>query len=112
MAATLSTHVLDTARGLPAESVGIELFSVAANERTLVAAAITNEDGRTDAPLSTTLEAGTYELVFEVAGYFAARETPAFFDEITVRFRVDEGAKRYHVPLLLSPWGYSTYRGS
>ena len=111
MAATLSTHVLDTARGLPAESVGIELFSVAANERTLVAAAITNEDGRTDAPLSIALEAGTYELVFEVAGYFAARETPAFFDEITVRFRV-EGAKRYHVPLLLSPWGYSTYRGS
>ncbi len=112
MAATLSTHVLDTAHGLPAEGVGIELFSVAANERTLMAAAISNEDGRTDAPLSTTLAAGTYELVFEVAGYFAARETPAFFDEITVRFRIDEGAERYHVPLLLSPWAYSTYRGS
>jgi 5-hydroxyisourate hydrolase len=112
MAATLSTHVLDTARGVPAEGVGITLFAVAAKERTHLAAAITNGDGRTDTPLSTTLAAGTYELVFEVAGYFAARETPAFFDEITVRFRIDEGAQRYHVPLLLSPWGYSTYRGS
>jgi len=112
MAATLSTHVLDLARGGPAVGVGIVLFAVAANERMHVAAAITNEDGRTDAPLAAALPAGTYELVFEVTDYFATRETPTFFDEITVRFRIDEGTERYHVPLLLSPWGYSTYRGS
>lgn len=112
MATTLSTHVLDLARGAPAEGVGVVLFAVQSNERMHVAAAVTNDDGRTDAPLSTALAPGIYELVFEVADYFATRETLTLFDEITVRFRVDEGAERYHVPLLLSPWGYSTYRGS
>jgi 5-hydroxyisourate hydrolase len=109
--ATVSTHVLDTARGIPAEGISVGLFAID-DERTLLHVAVTNAEGRTDAPLATDLAPGHYELVFAVVDYFALETTAAFFDEIPVRFRITDAAGRYHVPLLLSPWGYSTYRGS
>lgn len=121
MAATLSTHVLDTARGVPAAGITVDLFALRSTEdaankstpaRTLLATAVTNDDGRTGAPLATDLAPGTYELVFAVGDYFARSGTAAFFDAIPVRFTVSAGMERLHVPLLLSPWGYSTYRGS
>ena len=112
MSATLTTHVLDTARGTPAAKVPIRLYRLTGDRRTLVAEATTNADGRTDAPLATSLAPGTYELVFAVDSYFARTATATFFDEIPVRFTAGDTGSRYHVPLLLSPWGYSTYRGS
>jgi 5-hydroxyisourate hydrolase len=112
MGATLSTHVLDTARGRPAEGILVGLFALEGGQRIHVATAHTNADGRTDAPLASDLAPGTYELLFSVAEYFARDGTTAFFDAIPVRFRIGEESARYHVPLLLSPWGYSTYRGS
>jgi 5-hydroxyisourate hydrolase len=108
----ISTHVLDTSTGQPATRVTVMLFTVDGNVRTHVATSVTNADGRTGAPLTELLTPGMYELIFSVAPYFAARNVPAFYDEITVRFRVDDAKKKYHVPLLLAPWGYSTYRGS
>lgn len=111
MAATVSTHVLDVARGSPAAGISVGLFALD-GERKLLNVAITNHDGRTDAPLATDLAPGIYELVFAVMDYFELAGTEAFFDEIPIRFRIDDGTARYHVPLLLSPWGYSTYRGS
>lgn len=107
----LSTHVLDTAAGVPAAGIGVSLYRCAGDARTLIANATTNADGRTGAPLAVTLEMGTYELAFAVEPYFATRGA-AFYDTIVVRFRVDDPARNYHVPLLLSPWGYTTYRGS
>jgi hydroxyisourate hydrolase len=110
---TLSTHVLDSARGIPAAGIAIALYALDATGRTLLTRAITNGDGRTDAPLATDLGAGTYELNFAVGAYFAQHGVPAFFDDIPVRFRLDASSGgRYHVPLLLAPWSYSTYRGS
>jgi hydroxyisourate hydrolase len=109
----LSTHVLDTARGKPAAGIVVTLLRIVGNESVPVSAAITNADGRTDAPLaSTDLEPGIYEVAFAVAPYFERHKIEAFYDTITVRFRVSSGLQKYHVPLLLSPWGYSTYRGS
>jgi 5-hydroxyisourate hydrolase len=102
---SLTTHVLDTARGRPAAGVGIELR----RGGELVAAAMTDADGRTDGPLLEVLEAGEYELVFAVGDYFG--EQP-FLDRIPIRFIVSDPAAHYHVPLLVSPWAYSTYRGS
>ena len=107
----LSTHVLDTSTGRTAAGIAVGLVALG-DGAVAVAAAITNADGRTDAPLAATLEAGIYELRFAVAPYFAARRVPAFYDEITVRFRIDAPGEKVHVPLLLAPWGYSTYRGS
>jgi 5-hydroxyisourate hydrolase len=102
---SLSTHVLDTANGRPAAGVPVELWR--AGE--LVAATVTNADGRTVAPLLETLESGEYELVFAVGDYFGER---AFLDRIPIRFIVSDLTAHYHVPLLVSPWAYSTYRGS
>lgn len=112
----LTTHILDTAHGGPAAGVDVRLFAVA-GERTLVASVTTNEDGRAVRPLldDETFVTGTYELEFDVGAYFrgrgAALSDPAFLDTVVVRFavRADED---YHVPLLVSPWSYSTYRGS
>ena len=112
MPATLSTHVLDTARGRPAGAIPLRLYRLDGERRTLVVEATTNADGRTDAPLATSLVPGTYELVFTVAEYFTRTQTATFFDEIPIRFSLGDDDGRYHVPLLLSPWGYSTYRGS
>lgn len=110
--ATVSTHVLDVARGRPAEGIVVGLFALEEGHRRHVATAHTNADGRTGEPLATELPAGNYELLFAVADYFAREGTETFFDAIPIRFRIGDADARYHVPLLLSPWGYSTYRGS
>ncbi|WP_407542261.1 hydroxyisourate hydrolase (plasmid) [Deinococcus radiomollis] len=118
MSGGLTTHVLDTAQGRPAGGMKVDLFRLNDTERTLLASVLTNADGRTDAPLIARgeLQAGVYELVFDVAGYFAdsglALSQPAFLTRIPVRFGVADTGAHYHVPLLVSPWAYSTYRGS
>ena len=114
----LSTHVLDTSRGTPAQGVAIELSRVEGDRRTPLASAVTNADGRTDAPLivGDSLPMGVYELTFRAGEYFrtsgAALTSPPFIDEVVVRFGIADSNANYHVPLLLSPYGYSTYRGS
>jgi 5-hydroxyisourate hydrolase len=109
---TLTTHVLDVARGVPAKGIAISLFAVQLGIRDLLAEATTNADGRTDAPLGAALPGGTYELVFEAGVYLAQTAGASFYDDIAIRFKLEASAPRYHVPLLLAPWGYSTYRGS
>lgn len=113
--AGLSTHVLDTARGRPAQGVRVELYEVVGELRRKLNEATTNADGRTDAPLIEpgTLRAGTYELTFHVGPYYAdfpAVSDPPFLDVVTLRFTVAGG--HYHVPLVMTPWSYATYRGS
>jgi 5-hydroxyisourate hydrolase len=114
--ARLSTHVLDTAQGKPATGVKIELYKLGLS-RELLKTVTTNSDGRTDEPLLSgdTLKTGQYELIFYAGDYL--RKTlelpdPAFLDEVVIRFGIAEATGHYHVPLLLSPYGYSTYRGS
>jgi 5-hydroxyisourate hydrolase len=113
----LTTHVLDTAAGKPAAGMKIELFRVGDAERPVIAMT-TNQDGRVDGPLleGSAFAAGIYELRFHAGDYLrragAQVPTPAFLDVIPIRFGVSEPAQHYHVPLLLSPYGYSTYRGS
>ena len=102
----ITTHVLDTARGRPAAGVAIELTRLADGAR--LASTTTNADGRTDEPLLRDVAAGEYELVFAVGDYFGE----GFLDRVPVRFRVADPEAHYHVPLLVSPWSYSTYRGS
>ncbi len=109
---TVTTHVLDTARGTPAAGVAATLYALDGAKRTVVGEAVTNEDGRTDAPLGVALHAGTYELVFSLGSYFKREQTVAFYEDVPVRFVLGGRPGRYHVPLLISPWGYSTYRGS
>lgn len=116
----LTTHVLDTAQGRPGAGIVVELWRLDASgeRRELVKTVSTNADGRTDKPLLTgdELIAGTYELVFAVGAYFAAQpvhaSTPPFLDRVPVRFTIADMEAHYHVPLLVSPWAYSTYRGS
>jgi len=118
MPAKLSTHVLDTAHGYPAAGMKIELWSLDGEERTLVTSAKTNADGRTDTPLLSAdeMETGLYEIVFFVGDYFAAKSPTLpkirFLDKVPVRFGIADAGGSYHVPLLCSPWSYSTYRGS
>ena len=109
---TLTTHVLDIATGTPAAGIAITLVALLGNERRVVASTITNADVRTDAPLASDLESGTYEIVFSVGAYFAATTAATLFAEIPIRVVLDSARPNYHVPLLLSPFGYSTYRGS
>jgi hydroxyisourate hydrolase len=111
----LSTHVLDTAGGTPAEGVRIELFR--GDERAPVRSVSTNADGRTEAPLldGAELVAGSYRIVFHVGEYFRRRGHPdagRFLEDVPVSFIVEDPSGRYHVPLLVSPWSYTTYRGS
>lgn len=114
----LSTHVLDTANGKPAGGLAVELFAVEGEKRRSVVRTATNADGRTDAPLMAgeAFRTGTYELVFDVGSYFRSLGTatadPPFLDIVPVRFTIAEPDGHYHVPLLVSPWSYSTYRGS
>jgi 2-oxo-4-hydroxy-4-carboxy-5-ureidoimidazoline decarboxylase len=115
----LSTHVLDTQAGRPAAGVTIELLELSANgEQRMIARATTNRDGRTGEPLigGRPLPIGRYELRFHVANYFAGvgarQDEPPFLDVVPVRFAVAEAEGHYHVPLLLTPWSYCTYRGS
>jgi 5-hydroxyisourate hydrolase len=117
--AGLSTHVLDIVRGGPAEGVGVELFSIGEDgARLAILRTRTNADGRTDAPLISAADAriGTFELIFHIGDYFrrsgAKTAEPAFLDVIPIRFSVADPKTHYHVPLLASPWSYSTYRGS
>ena len=113
----LTTHVLDTASGKPAAGVTIELYRIGKNDERL-AAATTNADGRVDRPLleGDAFVAGIYELRFHAGDYLRAAGTalpdPAFLDVVPIRFGVASAGDHYHVPLLLSPYGYSTYRGS
>lgn len=116
MPGNLTTHVLDTAQGRPAAGMTIELFQMPAG--TPLARVLTNEDGRADAPLlsGAAMAAGTYELRFHVADYFRAQGValpePPFLDIVPLQFGIAEVEGNYHVPLLVSPWSYSTYRGS
>jgi len=113
----LTTHVLDTASGRPAAGMNLELFVLEGEERRRIKSLATNADGRTDGPLLPPEEfaAGLYELVFDVAGYFAGEvglPDPPFLGRVPIRFGVADPEAHYHVPLLVSPWSYSTYRGS
>lgn len=118
MAGRLSTHVLDTARGRPAAGVKIALYRISGQSHRKIAETMTNHDGRTDAPLlaGDALKEGTYELVFFAGDYLReggqAGDGVLFLDQIPIRFGVADASAHYHVPLLLSPFGYSTYRGS
>ena len=117
MAGYLTTHVLDTARGCPAEGLKIDLYRINGETRRHLRSLVTNDDGRTDEQIlpSGEFATGTYELVFHTGSYLDASgvppETPRFLDVVPLRFGMSEEA-HYHVPLLLSPFGYSTYRGS
>ena len=114
----LTTHVLDTAHGVPADGMQFTLSKVDGEKRQLLLTGQTNADGRFDRPLleGDLLTSGTYELVFATADYFRGRgvdlSEPPFLDQISLRFGISDGASHYHVPLLVSPWAYSTYRGS
>ena len=107
----LTTHVLDTAQGRPGAGIRIELLVLEGAAWHSVKTVQTNADGRTDAPLleGASLRAGTYQLVFHVGAYFKGA---GFLDLVPVRFRIADAAQHYHVPLLCSPWSYTTYRGS
>lgn len=114
----ISTHVLDTTLGKPGAGVQVELYRVDATARILVKADITNADGRCDTPLveGDVLVAGNYELVFGAGAYFAAQGAvlpqPPFLDRVIIAFGVADAGENYHVPLVVTPWSYSTYRGS
>ncbi|NIF79207.1 hydroxyisourate hydrolase [Paraburkholderia sp. Cy-641] len=114
----LTTHVLDTANGRPGAGIKVELFALAGDTRRVLKTTLTNHDGRCDEPLleGDALVAGEYELVFGAGDYFALLGTqlpePRFVDRVVLRFGVADTGAHYHVPLLVSPWAYSTYRGS
>jgi 5-hydroxyisourate hydrolase len=118
----LTTHVLDTAQGCPASKVGITLYRIELQqtgvERQLLKQDITNQDGRLDAPILEhgAFKPGMYELVFQMGDYFRSGQLtldePLFVDEVVLCFGISQHDQHYHVPLLVSPWSYSTYRGS
>ena len=117
-AGRLTTHVLDTMHGKPAAGLAVTLFRISGEDRELILTTATNSDGRCDAPLlvGDAMRPGVYELVFDVAAYFreagVALEDPPFLDRIPLRFGLSNASQHYHVPLLVSPFAYSTYRGS
>ncbi len=114
----LTTHVLDTAHGRPGQDVQISLYRIVDNNRQNLLSTRTNNDGRCDAPLleGDAFQPGVYELDFHLGAYFTALgldlPQPSFLDVVTLRFGVADAGKHYHVPLVASPWSYSTYRGS
>ena len=127
MSGKLSTHVLDTVHGCPAQNMQIELWAIAIDEqttdqrteqKTLIKTLYTNQDGRTDELLlnAEEMQVGIYEIWFNVSDYFATHQVlqtePAFLSRVPIRFGISDIGDRYHVPLLVSPWAYSTYRGS
>ena len=118
MAGKLTTHVLDTARGVPAAGMGYLLYRVSGTSHRKIAHGVTNATGRTDAPLleGRAMRVGSYELIFAAGDYLRATgqagEGVLFLDEVPIRFGITDAEAHYHVPLLLSPFGYATYRGS
>ena len=108
MSGRLTTHVLDSANGRPAAGIPIELARVEGDRREVLRTVRTNADGRTDEPLLEELQAGTYEIVFAVGEHFGG----GFLDRVPVRFAIADPDAHYPVPLLVSPWSYSAYRGS
>lgn len=114
----LTTHVLDTARGVPVEGIRIALYRLSGGERRKLAETVTNADGRTDAPIlpKADFAVGSYELVFHAGDYLKssgqAGPEPLFLDDVPIRFGMSDADAHYHVPLLLSAYGYATYRGS
>lgn len=115
MTGKLSTHVLDLTRGMPAAGMEIELWRSNHEGPRQLKAVVTNADGRTDAPLlvGAEMQAGDYQLVFKIHAYFAQQGVDStFFVHATVFFRIADASASYHVPLLVTPWSYSTYRGS
>jgi 5-hydroxyisourate hydrolase len=114
----LTTHVLDTANGCPAANVRLELYRINASERELIGESVTNHDGRLDSPLleGEAFQQGVYELLFHADKYFSNLDSslpePAFVQQVIIRFGIADTTQHYHVPLLVSPWSYSTYRGS
>ena len=114
----LTTHVLDTARGCPAAGLAIDLYRIEGDRRVHLARKVTNDDGRTGGPIlpQGQFAAGIYELEFHAGAYLDATatppEVPRFLDIVPIRFGISDAGAHYHVPLLLSPFGYSTYRGS
>lgn len=114
----LTTHVLDTANGCPGSDIRLIVKRIRDGQADTLTDTVTNADGRCDAPLITgdAFTVGQYEIVFSVGAYFAGKrealDSPAFIDEVVIRFGVAQADEHYHVPLLVSPYGYSTYRGS
>jgi 5-hydroxyisourate hydrolase len=114
----LTTHVLDNSQGMPGAGIVIQLFEVVDNHRKHILSTMTNDDGRCDTPLLSgdAFKAGIYELDFHVGDFFRGQglrlPEPPFIDVVTLRFGIADPARHYHVPLLVTPWAYSTYRGS
>jgi 5-hydroxyisourate hydrolase len=110
----ITTHILDLSTGKPAVGVRVVLAVVSDGRRTTVASGVTDNDGRLRdlVPGSTALDGGVYELTFETGAYFTARGVPPFHPRVSVAFEVTDPGQHYHVPLLISPYGYTTYRGS
>ncbi|WP_141433598.1 hydroxyisourate hydrolase [Bacillus sp. 03113] len=114
----LSTHVLDLTHGIPAANLKIELWKLnqSGNEKEHVQTVLTNEQGRVETNLLSKFESGTYELLFYVGDYFKEKgiqlKEPLFLNQVPLRFGICKESGHYHVPLLISPWGYQTYRGS
>ncbi|WP_120997954.1 hydroxyisourate hydrolase [Stutzerimonas urumqiensis] len=114
----LTTHVLDAAHGCPGQGIAIELFRVEGDRLERIATRTTNDDGRCDSPLleGDSFRSGVYQLQFSAGDYYRARGValpePAFLDVVVLRFGIDANQSHYHVPLLISPYSYSTYRGS
>lgn len=111
----LTTHVLDTSAGVPARGVAITLFEITGDGRKEITSSHTNRDGRTDRPLiaADAMHAGTFEIIFDIGAYFETRgHEHQFLGQVPVRFHISDPTGHYHVPLLASPWSYTTYRGS
>jgi len=114
----LTTHVLDTAIGQPARGMKVDLFRITEGDWTYLTTKYTNDDGRTDGPILPVdqFQTGRYELLFYVGDYLSKigipAEDPRFLDEVPIRFGISDATSHYHVPLLISPFGFSTYRGS
>jgi 5-hydroxyisourate hydrolase len=114
----LTTHILDTAQGCPGVGISIELWQFSENSRQHIISTTTNADGRTDQPLLSgdQFQVGSYELIFHIGSYFQQQgmnlSEPPFLDRVPIRFNIADREQHYHVPLLASPWSYSTYRGN
>lgn len=111
MVSFITTHVLDSVAGRPAAGIDVVLERMD-SDWSPVASGTTNDDGRIGDLGPETLPSGTYRITFDTGGYFAKTNTPTFYPQVTITFEIDENEKHYHVPILLSPFAFSTYRGS